>query len=517
MNQRWTQMIEQVKNVWNSMPAPRRLVIVGAAGVVFVALALLTFVMGTGQRHEVLFSRLHAGDAAEVLQLLEEQGIPYTLQQDLAGRAIISVPRDVVYRTRIELAAQGIPRQGSVGFEIFDETQLGMTDDVRRINLRRALNGELERTIRAMDVVDDVRVQVSIPENRLFISQQQKPTAAVMLTLKPGLRLAADQVRAIQRLVGATIEGLDPGDVFVVDSRGNPLSDQLSQLEGANSLSAVEKQILIQQALSNEYSRQIRTILEGLFGVGRVEAMATVQLNFESIEEVVKAFEAPNGRSGIVRSEQIFEETFSGSGQPPAGVAGVESNVPGYVGVVPPGESDYSRMESIINYEINEIHTRRQVPPGAIRSVSVGVWIDGDLTDEQEESIANTLASALGLDPTRGDQVIVASMPFASVDALAAASSQAAEAAWGLPAPYALAAAALLAIIALLYWQLRRRRATQPAGMDIVVDEDDVEIAERKLTSEERRRQQLHEQVAALAREKPEDVAQLVKAWLMEE
>ncbi len=322
--------------------------------------------VGTGQRHEVLFSRLHASDAAEVLQFLEEQGIPYTLQQDLAGRAIISVPRDVVYRTRIELAAKGIPRQGSVGFEIFDETQLGMTDDVRRINLRRALNGELERTIRAMDVVDDVRVQVAIPENRLFISQQQKPTAAVMLTLKPGLRLAPEQVRAIQRLVGATIEGLDPQDVFVVDSRGNPLSDQLSQLEDSYGLSAVEKQILIQQALSNEYSRKIRTVLEGLFGVGRVEAMATVQLNFESIEEVVKAFEAPNGRSGIVRSEQIFEESFSGSGQPPGGgVAGVESNVPGYLGVLPAGESDYSRMESIINYEINEIHTRRQVPPGS--------------------------------------------------------------------------------------------------------------------------------------------------------
>lgn len=500
------------------MPPSRRLLIGGAALVVFVSLALAALVWGTGQRHEVLFSRLHASDAAEVLQFLEEQGIPYTLQQDLAGRAIISVPRDVVYRTRIELAAKGIPRQGSVGFEIFDETQLGMTDDVRRINLRRALNGELERTIRAMDVVDDVRVQVAIPENRLFISQQQKPTAAVMLTLKPGLRLAPEQVRAIQRLVGATIEGLDPQDVFVVDSRGNPLSDQLSQLEDSYGLSAVEKQILIQQALSNEYSRKIRTVLEGLFGAGRVEAMATVQLNFESVEEVVKAFEAPNGRSGIVRSEQIFEESFSGFGQPPGGgVAGVESNVPGYLGVLPTGESDYSRMESIINYEINEIHTRRQVPPGAIRSISVGVWIDGNLSDEQEQSIANTLASALGLDPSRGDQVIVASMPFASVETLAAASAPTADSAWGLPQPYALAVAALLAILALIYWLVRRRRAARPVGVDLVVGDEEAVASERELSTEERRRQELHERVAALARERPEEVAQLVKAWLMEE
>src|SRR5690606_25092845 len=206
-------------------------------------------------------------------------------------------------------------------------------------------------------------------------------------------------------------------------------------------------------ALSNEYSRQVRMMLERVFGVGRVEAMVTVQLNFESIEEVVKAFEAPTPRGGIPRSEQVLEETFSGSGLPAfdGGVPGVESNIPGYPGLVPAGESEFSRFESIINYEINEIQTRRQVPPGAIRSISVGVWIDGELTDEQEQSIANTLASALGLDPSRGDQVIVASMPFASVETLAAASAPTAESAWGLPQPYALAVTALLAILALIY------------------------------------------------------------------
>src|SRR5690606_10856200 len=199
------------------------------------------------------------------------------------------------------------------------------------------------------------------------------------------------------------------------------------------------------------------------------------------------------------------------------GVAGVESNVPGYLGVLPTGESDYSRMESIINYEINEIHTRRQVPPGAIRSISVGVWIDGNLSDEQEQSIANTLASALGLDPSRGDQVIVASMPFASVETLAAASAPTADSAWGLPQPYALAVAALLAILALIYWLVRRRRAARPVGVDLVVGDEEAVASERELSTEERRRQELHERVAALARERPEEVAQLVKAWLMEE
>lgn len=513
MNHRLAQLMAQVKNVWAGLPMQRRLIAVGAAGLVFVSLAALTFSYWVRPSHEVLFSQLHAQDAAAVLTALEESGIPYTLQQDALGRAVISVPRDVVYRTRISLAAQGIPRQGSVGFEIFDETQLGMTDDVRRINLRRALNGELERTIRAMDAVEDVRVQVAIPENRLFISQQQKPTAAVMLTLRPGYRLTAEQVGAIQRLVGATIEGLDPSDVFVVDNRGNPLSDQLARLDEASGLTAVEKQILIQQALSSEYSRQIRSMLESVFGVGRVEAMVTVQLNFESVEEVVKAFESPSGRGGIPRSEQVLEESFSGSGLPGLGqgVPGVESNVPGYAGLLPAGDSEYSRFESIVNYEINEIQTRRQVPAGAIRSISVGVWIDGDLSDQQERAIANTLASALGLDPNRGDQILVDSMPFATVETLAAAAAPPVDLLLGMPRSYALAAGVLLALLLLVVLRARRR-ARVPSRVDVVVSDE--------LTSaaiEERERQQVRERVAVLAREKPQEVAQLLKAWLVEE
>src|SRR5690606_30903325 len=153
-------------------------------------------------------------------------------------------------------------------------------------------NGELERTIRALDVVDDVRVQVALPENRLFISQQQQPTAAVMVTLRPGMRLTAEQVRAIQRLVGATVEGLSPDDVFVVDNRGAPLSDPLSQVRDDVGLTSVEKQLLIQQAVSSEYTRQIRSMLEGPFGVGRVEARVNVEINFEQAEEIIRAFEA---------------------------------------------------------------------------------------------------------------------------------------------------------------------------------------------------------------------------------
>ena len=518
MNEQLSQLVKQVREIWGGMTLQRRILLAGAAAAVFLVLAVITFSLSRGPRYEVLFSQLAPADAAEVLQQLDESGIPYRIEQGPQGYAVILVPPEAVYRTRIQLAAQGIPSRGSVGFEIFDQSQFGMTEDVRRINLRRALAGELERTIRAIDAVQDARVQLSIPEERLFISQQQSPTAAVMVTLRPGRRLSAEQVRAIQRLVASTVEGLDPDDVFVADNLGNPLSDQLAQLSSASGVTQVEKQLLIQSALSSEYARQIRSLLEGPFGVGRVEAMVNVEINFEMAEEIIKAFEAPNGTRGIVRSQQVIEESFEGQGAPPGGVPGVESNIPGFPAVAAAtGESEYFRSEEIINYEINETQVRRVIPPGAIRRISVAVLIDGDLTDAQEAAVASTIASALGIDPARGDRVSVDSLPFAASVALASAAEEAARTIWGLPAQYAYAAAALLAILVLLYWQLRRRRAESARGVDVVVDEEEVLLPERELTTEERRRQHMREQLIRMAKESPKEIAKLIRSWLMEE
>lgn len=515
-------MLQQLKDLWEGLSPRRRQLLLGATGSVFLLLIVLVFTLNRGFRGEVLFSRLHPIDAAAVLQTLEDQGIRYEIVQDGSGRSTILVPRQHVHRARIDLAAQGLPRQGSVGFELFDESQLGMTDDVRRINLRRAISGELERTIRAMDGIDDARVQVTIPENRLFLSEQQPATAAVMLTVKPGVRLTQDQIRAVQRLVGATVEGLDPDDVFVADSRGNPLSDQLSQLDRNGGLTSVEKQIVVQQTVSNEYARQVRTVLESLYGPGRVEALVNVQINFEMAEEIVKAFEAPGGgRQGLARSEQRIEETFVGTAAQTQGVPGVESNVPGYVELGAAGDSEYNRLESIINYELTQIETRRTVPPGAIKSLSVAVWIDGNLTEDQENAVARALQAALGLNPDRGDQVVVVSLPFAAQTATATAVGVTDLQPASDPMSLALIIGALV-LLAIVLWVVyrRRKRAAVPASIDVVVGDDEEEpppILERKLTPEERHRIRLQQEITAVAQSKPKEVAQLLKSWLTEE
>lgn len=511
MNERFAQMARQVRDVWRQIPPRRRLLLGGVAGTVLIVMVAVSFgLRGSGGR-EVLFSNLSAVDAAEVLRELDERGISYQIVQGADGRASILVPSSSVYRTRIDLAAAGLPRQGSVGFEIFDETRLGMTDEVRRINLRRALSGELERTIRALDVVQDARVQISLPENRLFISQQLEPSAAVMVTLKPGARLGPEQVRAIQRLVAATVEGLSPDSVFVADSRGIPLSDQLSQLTGGGGLTTVEQQLLIQQAVSNEYSRQIRSLLEGPFGPGAVEAMVKVELNFEKAEEIISAFTAPSGSRGIPRSEQEIEERFSGSGVPPGGVPGVTSNIPGYPALTASGESELSRFERIVNYEINETQTRREIPPGAIRRVTAAVLIDGELSEEQKLSVANALTMALGLDASRGDQIHVDAMPFVGRPTLA---TSAVETAPRLSAAWYIAAIAALLLVVVLLFLRRQERAQQSSQVDLVIaDEFEAAVDTPSAAQSER----VREQVRALARERPDDFARLLRIWLAED
>lgn len=519
MNERISELATQARDVWNSMSTARRWTLLGAAGGVFLVLIFLAFGLTGSSGREVLFSGLSGADAAEVLQFLDERGIPYHLSQDSTGKAAISVPKDLVYRTRIDLAAEGVPRQGSVGFEIFSENQLGMTDDVRRINLRRALNGELERTIRSLDVVESVKVQVALPESSLFISQQKQPTAAVMITLRPGMRMGPEQVSAVQKLVGSTVEGLRPEDVFVVDNHGNPLSDQLSQLSQRGDLDSVEQQLLIRQAIGNEYSRQIRSLLEGPFGAGRVEAMVSVELNFQRAEEIVRSFEAPDGRSGLPRSEQLLEETFSGVGSTPGGVPGVESNIPGFPGVGSDTESEFSRIEEIINYELNETETRRIIPPGAIRRMTVAVLIDGELSSEQEAAVSNIIQTALGLESERGDQISVASMPFATLPVLSDAVAVSPVTS-GPPGLYAIALGSLLLFLLIVFLIARRRRRAEQAAIDVIVDDNNEEqgiLARREPSLEERRREQMREEIAAMAQRNPQDVANLLKSWLTEE
>ncbi|HEX8947584.1 MAG TPA: flagellar basal-body MS-ring/collar protein FliF, partial [Dissulfurispiraceae bacterium] len=207
-----------VINLVKSWPLKKK---VALASVVVLSVALMAGIMAWSNRvdYQVLYSNLTQEDAGQVVNKLKEMKIPFNVD----GNAIY-VPSSKVYELRLELAAQGIPQGGGVGFEIFDKTQIGVTEFVQRLNYTRALQGELARTIRQLSEVDQARVHIAIPEKTIFTDKEEKPTASVVLKLKAGRVLSQGQIGGIVHLVSSSVEGLLPRNVTIIDNMGNMLS-----------------------------------------------------------------------------------------------------------------------------------------------------------------------------------------------------------------------------------------------------------------------------------------------------
>ena len=215
----------ELQEVWTNLNKRARLVII--VGVISVLVGLILLItLGRDTEYQVLFSQLEPQDANEIVENLEEDGIPYQLTD---GGTTIQVPEDYLHQTRLRMAGEGLPGQGMVGFEVFDESQFGTTDFERQINYYRALGGELSRSIQSMAAIDFARVQVSAPEDSLFIEDQEPAKASVLLEQAPGVSLSDSQVRAISNLVASGVQGLDPENVTIVDSSGALLTPDQGQ------------------------------------------------------------------------------------------------------------------------------------------------------------------------------------------------------------------------------------------------------------------------------------------------
>ena len=262
-------------NVWKGfsvLPPSRRLSILA------VALATIAAIWGlvywTNQTdYKVLFSNLSTEDASGIVAKLQEKKIPYELS---GGGDTISVPSEKVTEIRLEMASLGLPQGGGVGFEIFDQKNLGATEFEQQLNYRRALQGELARTINSLDEIQQCRVHLALPKDSLFVEEQKKPTASVTLKLKSGRTLRPDQIEGIGHLVASSVEGLNPADVMVVDSRGNILSRKQDDSRlGKMTASQVEYQANIEKDMTN----RIQTMLEKVVGQGKAVVRVAADLD----------------------------------------------------------------------------------------------------------------------------------------------------------------------------------------------------------------------------------------------
>jgi flagellar M-ring protein FliF len=365
--------------------------------------------------YKVLYSRLYQEDAARIVETLKSAKEPYKLEDN--GSTIL-VPEDRVYDLRLKIAGEGGMVGQGVGLEIFDEVKVGQTDFVQKINYQRALQGELARTITEFPAVERARVHLVIPQKSLFIEEQHKPSASVVLTIADGKKLEMKDVKAVVNLVVMAVEGLDEGRITVTDTKGKILYSPADKdsLEGLTT-SQFEYKINMQQNLE----RRIEELLFPVIGPGRVIAKVNADLDFNQ-RTIHKETYDPAG--SVVRSEQRSEESTQGQANVESGVPEPNFRGDGLSGGLSQQQSN--RETRTTNYEINKEEQSIVAAPGDVDRLSVAVIVDGTyvknadtgawdftpLPQEQIDRIGDLVKSAVGYDSARGDVVEVRTISF---------------------------------------------------------------------------------------------------------
>ncbi len=362
---------------------------------------------------ELLYANLSEEDASAIVERLKSQKTPYELTN--RGRTIY-VPSNKMHEIRLQLASEGLPEGSEVGLEIFEKSGLGMTEFVQKLNYQRALQGELARTIKTLDAVEQARVHLVIPKETLFIKDKPRGKASITIKVRAGRSLAKEQIQGIVHLVSASVEGIEARDVVVVDMEGNLLSGGSdATLNALATATNFQHKLRVEQ----EMEKRIVDMLEDALGPGKVLARVTANLDFERVERTEEIFDPD---SQVVRSEQLVTEATLGA-LPPGGVAGAQSLVPGGRGGQASGQpAKRDKENQTFNYEINKVIRHVSKPIGEISKLSVAVLIDGTTqgdpaeyqprSEEEMKKYLDIVKSTIGYNRDRGDQVQVENIQF---------------------------------------------------------------------------------------------------------
>ncbi|MEO5819673.1 MAG: flagellar basal-body MS-ring/collar protein FliF [Vicinamibacteraceae bacterium] len=409
---------------------PRQLITLGLAFVAAVVLVVGASYYLNAPDYRVLFADMDPEEASRVEAGLKTEKVLYQLTN---GGRDIEVPKEEVDRLRLHFSSAGMPTSGRVGYELFDRTAFGQTEFLEQVNYRRALEGEIARTIATISDVRSARVHIAMAKSSLFESREQPAKASVILTLKRNHPLAASTVAGIVNLVAFSVEGLRPEAVVLIDSTGRPLARPSDDSDEPLSAAVMERQGKMERELASEVVRMIEPVV----GAERVRANVTLRLNTRTQEETLESYDPAT----VIRSRQVTLEGAAANAA--GGLAGARGNLPGAAQPAPPATpvtppppptasltaGNTGRQAETVNYEVGKKTTHSLLPRGDVARLSVAVVVDnarqsktdaeGKVTrsstprpQAEMQKIQQLVAAAVGLDTTRGDQLIVENVSF---------------------------------------------------------------------------------------------------------
>ncbi|QWC84727.1 flagellar M-ring protein FliF [Nocardioidaceae bacterium] len=500
-----------------------------AVGVVaLLVAAVMLFNWATKPTYTPLFTGLSNSDAAAVIQELDARGLPYEL---VDGGATIRVPQADVYATRIALSAEGLPAGDEGGYALLDEQGIATSQFQEQTAFKRAMETELGNTIASIDGVSSAVVHLALPVKQVFAEEQAPPTASVLLTSGGGDTLDAQQTQAVVHLVASSIDGMDPDDVTVADSSGQVLS-----AGDGNDAAAASTRTQQTMTVQNEMRSRIQTMLDRVVGPGNSTVQVTADLDFDNTVRESTFYNADPNRAPL--SESTTTERYDGPGAAAAGgVLGPDGQTE--IGNAGDDETTYRNTSTTRDNAVDKTVERREEAQGQLEALHVGVVLDArNAGTVDPNEISRLISSTVGIDRQRGDTVQVASLPFdrtaeEATAAEIAAADEAAAAAARMDLYRNLGLGLVVLLVLLLAWRRARRSAAdREAARQYVVEQlradQDARRAPAELedidspalaaleAAQEREAQNLKEQLEQLVDSQPDDVAALLRGWLVE-
>ena len=390
--------MSDILGIFNKL-APQQKIILGVATLGSIILIIVLFGLLNQPSYSTLYTNIHEEDAARIVEELNNKKIPYKLDN---GGTTIQVPEEMVHQTRLDMASKGIPSSGIVGYEIFDQSTLGMSEFIQRLNFKRALEGELARTIIQQEGIESARVHIVVPEKSVFKAEQKETTASIVIKLKNGYSLDGGSVAAITKLVSSSVEGLDQNRVSLIDSKGRLLSKDLGD---DNLTASTSKQYEVRQNIENYLSGKAQTLLDNVLGYGNSMVQVNVELDFDQVEKTMETYDP---ESQIAISEQTIKTENTGSNM-------VDS-------------SAQTSENSTVNYEISKSIERVIQGSGTIKKLTVAAVIneipkkvekDGKVNivyeprpQDQLVKLEQLVKNSVGFDEERQDNFSLVNIPF---------------------------------------------------------------------------------------------------------